>query len=113
VLDGATEWTHAQLRAQLTRAVMTADPAGAQRRHDRARARRRVVVSPGPDGMAELWSVLPADGAATVWSALTALADRAKTTALAAGVCARDIDPIDARRVDALITLAAAALVMG
>jgi Domain of unknown function (DUF222) len=95
----AAEHTVGQLRAWLRRAVLAADPAAAQTRHELAVAERRVTLTPQPDGMAELWALLPADDAARAYTALD--------------TCARDSttphDPrsADARRADALIDLLA------
>src|SRR5207244_4506966 len=80
---------------------LAADPAAAEDRHQRAAADRRVVLTPAPDGMAELWALLPADGAATIQAALDRLARRPRP--------AGDHRRIDARRADALVQLAAAA----
>jgi Domain of unknown function (DUF222) len=96
VLPRAGRQTLGQLRASLARATLTLDPAGAQARHERAMTGRRVAVTPQPDGMAELWALLPADGAATIRRALDT----------AARQCPGD-DPrsMDARRADALVDL--------
>jgi len=98
VLPRAGRQTVGQLRASLARAVLAVDPADAEVRHTRAAVDRRVTVSPLPDGMAELWAVLPADGATAVYSALDTLArcPRARD----------DLRGIDARRADALVELA-------
>ena len=102
VLPRAAGQTVGQLRASLARAVLSADPAGAETRHQRAAADRRVVLTPLPDGMAELWALLPADGATTVYSAIDTMARRAAAPG--------DDGGMDARRADALVDLAGAAL---
>jgi len=96
VLPRAGRQTTGQLRASLSRAVLAADPAAAEIRHQRAVADRRVTVRPLADGMAGLWALLPADGAAALYTRL----DR-----LARGAAADDPRPMDARRADALLAL--------
>lgn len=64
ILPRAPEQTLGQLRSSLARAVLAADPTGAEARHEGAALDRRVVVTPLPDGMAELWALLPADAGA-------------------------------------------------
>ena len=95
VLPRAGRQTVGQLRASLSRAVLSVDPAGAEERHQRAAAGRQVTVRPLDDGMAELWALLPADGAAAIYSAVDAAARRG----LADGRC------MDERRTDALVEL--------
>ncbi len=58
ILDKAPEQTLAQLKAALARAVIAADPDGAEQRHRQARRDRRVVITPETDGMASLWALL-------------------------------------------------------
>jgi Domain of unknown function (DUF222) len=96
VLPRATTQTTGQLRASLTRAVIAVDPAGAQARHERAVTERRVVVTAQPDGMAELYALLPAPAATAVYTAIDAHARRPGTPAGA---------PMEARRADALVEL--------
>jgi hypothetical protein len=96
VLPSAGRQTTGQLRASLSRAVLAADPAAAEIRHQRAVADRLVTVRPLADGMAGLWALLPADGAAALHTRL----DR-----LARGAAADDPRPMDARRADALLAL--------
>jgi hypothetical protein len=93
VLPRAGGQTVGQLRASLSRAVLAADPAAAERRHVRAVAARSVTLQPARDGMAELWALLPADAAVAVYGRLDALARRA----------GRDGRTMDARRADALV----------
>ena len=101
VLPRAATQTVSQLRASLSRAVLAVDPADAEMRHQRAMADRRVCITPQEDGMAELWALLPADGAAAVGSAVDALARRMDRSG------GRTMDN---RRADALVELAVAAL---
>ncbi len=93
VLPRAGRQTVGQLRASLSRSVLAADPAAAERRHERAVAARSVTLQPARDGMAELWASLPADAAVAVFGRLDALARRA----------GRDGRTMDARRADALV----------
>jgi Domain of unknown function (DUF222) len=74
VLPRAGAQTVGQFTATLRRAVIAADPRRAEQRHDDALAQRRVVFTPQPDGVSELWALLPADGAALVNTVLDALA---------------------------------------
>jgi hypothetical protein len=100
VLPRAAGQTVGQLRASLSRAVLSVDPRGAEARHRRALAGREVTVRPRPDGMAELSALLPADSAAAVYARL----DRD-----ARGVPAGDPRGMDARRADALVAAVLAA----
>ncbi|HEY2174364.1 MAG TPA: DUF222 domain-containing protein, partial [Mycobacteriales bacterium] len=95
VLPRAPTQTLGQLRAALARAVIAADPAGAQHRHEQAYAERRVVLTPAGNGMAELWALLRAADATALYHRLTTIA---KKTA--------DGRSMDARRADALADLA-------
>jgi hypothetical protein len=62
---------------------------------------RRVCVTPRDDGMAELWALLPAEGAAALMRAVDALASVTSAT---------DPRSADQRRADALVDLGVAAL---
>jgi Domain of unknown function (DUF222) len=96
VLPKAPTQTAGQLRVALTRAVLAADPAGAQTRHESAVAARRVEITAHPDGMAELWAFLPAPAATAIYTTLDHYARRPGQPA---------DTPIDARRADALTAL--------
>ncbi|MGI5128964.1 DUF222 domain-containing protein [Pseudonocardia sp. CA-107938] len=96
VLPRAPRQTAAQLRAAVKRAIIAADPAGAQERHERARRDRRVAVNPEPDGMASLWALLPAPDAVAAYEWLTRLAR---------GCGAEDPRSMDERRADLLADL--------
>ncbi|HYT10844.1 MAG TPA: DUF222 domain-containing protein, partial [Mycobacteriales bacterium] len=74
VLPKASARTVGQLRATLAKAVITADPAAAETRHEHAVAGRRITIQPAADGMAELWALLPADTATAVYTRLDHLA---------------------------------------
>jgi hypothetical protein len=95
VLPQAGEQTLGQLRAALTRAVITADPDGGQTRHEHATAARTVTITARPDGMAELWALLPAQDATAIYTAIDLHAHRNPQPGV----------PIDARRADALHAL--------
>ena len=95
VLPRAGAQTVGRLRASLSRAVFSVDPAGAEARHARAVAGRQVSIRPLSDGMAGLWALLPADHAAGVCAAVDAVARRGPA----------DDRDMDARRADALVAL--------
>ena len=96
VLPRAPEQTLAQLKAALARAVIAADPDGAEQRHRQARRDRRVVITPEADGMASLWALLTATQAAGAFTWLTRLAR---------GLGADDPRSMDTRRADILAAL--------
>src|SRR5918993_567627 len=81
-------------RLPATTAALAADPAAAERRHERAVPSRQVALQPSRDGMAELWALLPADAAVAVYQQIDAAARRAG---------ADDTRSRDARRADALV----------
>jgi Domain of unknown function (DUF222) len=95
-LPKAPDQTVGQLRAGMSRAVLAADPDGAQVRHERAVVERRVAISALPDGMAELWALLPAPAAAAIYTAIDQHGRRPGQPS--------DV-PVDARRADALVDL--------
>ncbi|HEY3713718.1 MAG TPA: DUF222 domain-containing protein [Jatrophihabitantaceae bacterium] len=101
VLRRASAQTVGQFTASVRRAVLVADPRRAEQRHADALTERRVVVTPKPDGMAELWAWLPAEGAALVKTVLDSLAT-VKTPG--------DGRVIDHRRADALVDVFARVL---
>ena len=96
VLPRAAGQTLAQLKAALARAVIAADPDGAEQRHRQARRDRRVVLTPEADGMASLWALLTATQAAGAYTWLTRLAR---------GLGADDPRSMDTRRADLLAAL--------
>jgi hypothetical protein len=59
-------------RKAIARAVLKADPAGAEQRHTRAKEDRRTTLQPHPDGMAWYGALLTAGDAALVDAAVTA-----------------------------------------
>jgi hypothetical protein len=74
VLAKAGGQTLANFKRSLARAVQTLDPARIAAQRERAMTERRVCLTAREDGMAELWALLPAEGAAAVMTALDALA---------------------------------------
>lgn len=106
VLPKAEKQTPPQLRAAVRRAVLAVDPRAAEERHAIAVHERRVCHRPVENGMAEVWALLPADGAAALMTRLDAEADRLKVVDADCG--ARRT--ADQRRADALTQLAAQGL---
>ena len=83
-----------QLRQRVRRAVLRLDPAGAERRHQRALADRRVEYCPGEDGMATLSVLLAAPEAQLLYTRLTAAARL---------LPAQDLRTLDQQRADLLV----------
>jgi hypothetical protein len=95
----------AQLRRVLARAVQTADPAAAERRHADRAARRHVRLAPAGDGMAVYAAELEAVAAAKLAATVT---DHAKTLQANDKVeRAEQVRTLDAARADALCELVA------
>ncbi len=87
VLPGAGEKTTAQLRAALRRAVIAADPEGAERRREEAERRARVSLYPDEDGTASLAGYsLPSIRAAAAMARITALARALKAAGAGGGI---------------------------
>jgi hypothetical protein len=101
VLAKASEQTLANFKASVRRTVAAQNPAALDAQRDHAMTERRVCISPREDGMAELWALLPAEGAAAVITAVDALASATP---------ADDDRSADQRRADALVDLGIAAL---
>ncbi|HEY8717835.1 DUF222 domain-containing protein, partial [Pengzhenrongella sp.] len=79
VLPTAGERTPTQLRGDLQKALIAVDPADAEKRTARAVDTRRVCKPKVlPDGMAGIWSVLPAFIATAIDTALTDAAHKAQ-----------------------------------
>ena len=93
VLPKAAGQTLAELTRAVRRAVLAADPAAAEVRHERARAGRWLRLTPAEDGMADLFAHLPADDATRIMTAIEQLAHPRRPG---------DHRGIDARRADAL-----------
>jgi len=103
VLERAPSQTGAQLKAALRRAAAGLDPAGTERRHQRAVADRKVELIPLDDGIADLWlRNLPADAAVAVHTMLDGLACAARAEAPDTG----DTRTLDQLRADALSDIA-------
>jgi hypothetical protein len=86
VLPGAGELTYAQLRSRLRRAVIIADPEGAEDRRKAAERRARVSLYPDDDGTATLTGTsLPAPHAAAAMARITALARALKASGAGGG----------------------------
>ncbi|NLT57091.1 MAG: DUF222 domain-containing protein [Actinomycetales bacterium] len=102
VLPAAGRQNVPALRRSLARAVIDADPAGADRRHQQQRRQRQVICTPLPEGMGEVWACLPATGMLTVQSALDRLAAASRTPG--------DHRSADQRRADAFVDVFAETL---
>ncbi len=87
VLPGAGAQTTAQLRARLRRAVIAADPDGAERRQAEAERAARVCLYGDQDGTATLTGAgLPAVQAAAAMARITAIARAMKAAGQAGGL---------------------------
>ena len=86
VLPAAGDQTTGQLRAALRRAVITADPDGADRRREEAERRAKVSLYPDPDGTASLAGYsLPSIRAAAAMARISALAKAMKAAGAGGG----------------------------
>ncbi len=101
VLPRAGGQTLAEFKRSVRRAVHTLNPARVEEQRAHAMTERRVCVTARDDGMAELWALLPAEGAAAVMAAVDCLASVTSAT---------DPRSADQRRADALVDLGVAAL---
>jgi hypothetical protein len=101
VLARAGEQTLAEFTRSVRRAVATVAAATVETQRAQAMTERRVAVTAREDGMAELWALLPVEGAAAILAAVDALASVTSATDLRTG---------DQRRADALVDLGVAAL---
>jgi hypothetical protein len=87
VLPRAGQQTTAQLRASLRRAVITADPEGAERRREEAERRAKVTLYPDAEGTASLAGQnLPGVRAAAAFARITALARALKADGADGGI---------------------------
>jgi len=100
VLARAPALTLAETRRALRRAVIAADPDGAEARAEKAAAERAVLRSPLDDGMAELRAISTASDADLVWAELTRRAKEAEERLTRDG---RPSPGMDALRLDALV----------
>jgi hypothetical protein len=101
VLARAGEQTLAEFTRTVRRAVASVAAATVDQQRVEAMTERRVAVTSREDGMAELWALLPVEGAAAVIAAVDALASVTSATDPRTG---------DQRRADALVDLGVAAL---
>jgi hypothetical protein len=87
VLAGAGAKTMAGLRAALRRAVIAADPQGAERRREEAERQAKVVMYPETEGTASLAGYsLPGVRAAAAMARITALAQALKASGAGGGI---------------------------
>ena len=87
VLPGAGTVTTSQLRAALRRAVIAADPAGAERRRQEAERRAKVSLYPDEEGTATLVGQnLPGTRAAAAMSRISAMARALKASGAIGGM---------------------------
>ncbi len=87
VLVRAGHQTTGQLRASLQRAVISADPAAAERRRTEAEKNARVELSGEESGTAELAGrFLPAGQASAAWARISALAESMKGNGAGGGI---------------------------
>src|SRR5580704_4588418 len=87
VLDKAEHRTTGQLRAALQRAVITVDPAAAERRREEAERNARVELSGDPESTGSLAGrFLPAGHAAAAWSRICALAKALESAGAPGGI---------------------------
>lgn len=100
-LRRAAEQSLAEFRRTVRRAVASVAAATVDQQRAEAMAQRRVCVSARDGGMAELWALLPAEGAAAITAAIDALAS---------ATSADDPRSADQRRADALVDIAVAVL---
>ena len=97
VVERAEGCNASQVRALVRRAVLRLDPDGAERRHERARADRRVILAPAEDGMAELVAFLPSEQAVAVYQRVDDLARGGRVPG--------DPRSADERRADAFVNV--------
>src|ERR1017187_2742817 len=87
VLPAAGHQTTAQLRAVLRRAVIAADPEGAERRRQEAERRAKVSLYPDQEGTASLAGYsLPSTRAAAAMARISALARAIKASGAGGGI---------------------------
>ncbi len=87
VLPQAGELTTGGLRAALRRAVIAADPQGADRRREQAQARAKVMLYPDAEGTATLAGYsLPGVGAVAAMARIGALARALKASGASGGI---------------------------
>ncbi|HEX5493669.1 MAG TPA: DUF222 domain-containing protein [Mycobacteriales bacterium] len=74
VVEHAQGRNASEVRRIARHTVLRLDPDGAQRRNERARADRNVVLTPLDDGMTELTALLPAEQATAIYRRVDTLA---------------------------------------
>jgi hypothetical protein len=104
--DRAAAQPPSRLRERLRRAVIAADPDGAERRAQRARAARTLSTAWQPDGMCDLIAHLPAADAAVITTAVDAAARQLRDAP-------DETRTLDQLRADCLVAPFAAALATG
>ncbi|SOD74481.1 uncharacterized protein DUF222 [Jatrophihabitans sp. GAS493] len=104
VLTRAVDQTPQLFARSVKRAVLRHDQVSAERQHREALAKRTVEHTSRPDGMAEIWALLPAEDAAAVMTTVRALAAR---------TCREDTRSADQRRADAFTAVFADTLTSG
>ena len=105
VLPTAGRSTMPQLRNRIAKSIIRRDPDGADDRHEKATARRRITTRREEDGMASLWLYGTATDVGAIAECVHALADAATTDG--------DTRSIGERRVDALVDVCADVLARG
>jgi hypothetical protein len=78
VLPGMPYWSLRKTRAEISRAILEADPQAAGKRHAKEAQERRVELRPLPHGMAALTAYLEAERARAAYDELTRAAVKAK-----------------------------------
>ena len=87
VLPGAGDQTTSHLRAALRRAVIAADPEGAEQRRKEAERKARVILYPDEEGTASLTGQnLPGTRAAAAIARISALAQALKASGAGGGI---------------------------
>jgi hypothetical protein len=100
--------TAPELRRWLARRVIAADPGMAEIRRARAVSDRKVTLSPLPDGVSELYALLPSVVARQIYDCVNAIARASSDSSDSSdsGRCGKpDVRTMDQRRADALIDL--------
>jgi hypothetical protein len=105
VLPRAGAQTPGQFAASIRKAVARQDTRQHERRHEDARAERRVVFTPRENGMCDLWAHLPADAAAAIRDLLYRTAAQAKGRRRDQDGGAEGERTADQRRADTLVDL--------
>jgi Domain of unknown function (DUF222) len=87
VIPGAGDLTYGQLHTAVRRAVIAADPEGAEHRRQAAERRAKVSLYPDPDGTATLvGACLPGPEAAAAYARISAIANAMKAAGAGGGI---------------------------